>query len=138
MVAAEQNPERNRNTLMSTTAHGLSAPTPTVSPLVLADRMLDLAKEADRAGYATTAGRLLDLALAVLDNPPAPRFKSQPVSAAADPTATLAGFGTATAMPWARLDLTNPSALVSVSMRAHHVALPLPAPAQPAVAVAAP
>ena len=40
------------------------------SPLVLADRLLDLAHEADRAGYAGAAERLVSLAFAVYDEEP--------------------------------------------------------------------
>jgi hypothetical protein len=38
------------------------------SPLMLADRLLALAQDADRAGYVSTADRLLKLALKVLEN----------------------------------------------------------------------
>ena len=44
-------------------------PTP-VSPLVLADRLISLAQDADRAGYAQSATRLLGLAYAVFDETP--------------------------------------------------------------------
>jgi len=44
--------------------------TATVSPLMLADRMLTLAKQADTAGYAGTAGQLLQLAFQVWDQQP--------------------------------------------------------------------
>ena len=37
------------------------------SPLMLCDRLLTLAQEADRAGYVLTAGQLLDLAHTVFD-----------------------------------------------------------------------
>lgn len=40
------------------------------SPLVLADRLLDLAHEADLAGYAAAAERLVTLALTVYDEKP--------------------------------------------------------------------
>lgn len=43
------------------------------SPLVLADRLLDLAREADRAGYAASADRLVRLAFAACDEAPAGR-----------------------------------------------------------------
>ena len=39
------------------------------SPLLLADRLLTLAQEADRAGLADTAGRLVRLAHDVFDEP---------------------------------------------------------------------
>lgn len=47
-------------------------PTPTTlstpfSPLVLADRLIALAQDADRAGYQRSATSLLDLAYAVFD-----------------------------------------------------------------------
>lgn len=40
---------------------------PPVSELVLSDRLLSLAEDADRAGYTDTAERLLALACAVFD-----------------------------------------------------------------------
>ncbi len=45
-------------------------PTPRVSPLLLADRMLFLAEQAERAGLADTAGRLVALAHTVFDERP--------------------------------------------------------------------
>lgn len=39
----------------------------TPSPLILCDRLLALAQDADRAGYAITAEHLLHLAHVVLD-----------------------------------------------------------------------
>ncbi len=51
----------------------LQTPTqPTVSPLVLADRLITLAQEADRAGFSRSATRLLGLAYAVFDEKPRP------------------------------------------------------------------
>jgi hypothetical protein len=50
---------------MSATMHAL--PPPSVSPMLLADRMLALAEQADRAGLADTAGRLVALAHTVFD-----------------------------------------------------------------------
>ena len=41
-----------------------------VSPLVLADRLISLAQDADRAGYAQSATHLLGLAYAVFDETP--------------------------------------------------------------------
>ena len=41
---------------------------PRFSPLVLADRLITLAQEADRAGYAASASRLIGLVYAVLDD----------------------------------------------------------------------
>ncbi len=43
-----------------------------VSPLVLSDRLLTLAEEADRAGLRSAAEKLLSLAHAVFDGPLAP------------------------------------------------------------------
>ena len=40
-----------------------------VSPLVLADRLITLAQDADRAGYPESATKLLGLAYAVFDEP---------------------------------------------------------------------
>jgi hypothetical protein len=45
------------------------APVP-FSPLILADRLLDLANKADRAGYPIAAVRLVRLAYAVCDETP--------------------------------------------------------------------
>ncbi|MBN8872760.1 MAG: hypothetical protein J0H67_07990 [Rhodospirillales bacterium] len=42
-----------------------------VSPLVLSDRLLALAEDADRAGFTGAAERLLRLAHIVLDESPA-------------------------------------------------------------------
>ncbi len=44
-----------------------------VSPLILADRLISLAQDADRAGYAESATRLLGLAYAVFDEQPRTR-----------------------------------------------------------------
>ena len=41
-----------------------------VSPLILADRLITLAQDADRAGYSRSASRLLGLAYAVFDEEP--------------------------------------------------------------------
>jgi hypothetical protein len=43
--------------------------TPAFSPLLLSDRLLTLAEDADRAGYRLTAEHLLSLASEVLDEP---------------------------------------------------------------------
>lgn len=43
-----------------------------VSPLVLSDRLLALAQDADRAGFIGTAQRLLSLAHSVFDETPTP------------------------------------------------------------------
>ncbi len=40
------------------------------SPLILSDRLLALAEDADRAGMRLTAGRLVELACTVMDSPP--------------------------------------------------------------------
>ena len=48
----------------------------TVSPLVLSDRLIALAQDADRAGYTGTAEQLLSLACAVFDKAPAPRHSN--------------------------------------------------------------
>jgi hypothetical protein len=42
-------------------------PTIRLSPLVLADRLIALASEADRAGMPSAAGRLVKLAVKVCD-----------------------------------------------------------------------
>jgi hypothetical protein len=38
--------------------------------LILADRLISLAREADRAGYTDSASRLVGMALAVFDETP--------------------------------------------------------------------
>jgi hypothetical protein len=43
-----------------------------VSPLVLCDRLISLAQEADRGGFVIAAEHLLDLASEVLDWPSGP------------------------------------------------------------------
>ncbi len=54
--------------------HQLSVPVlplrGTVSPLVLSDRLIALAQDADRAGYTGTAEQLVCLACAVFDEAP--------------------------------------------------------------------
>ena len=48
----------------------LQPTTTPVSPLVLADRLISLAQDADRAGYSQSASMLIDLAHAVFDEQP--------------------------------------------------------------------
>lgn len=55
---------------MNTTLASLPA---SVSPMLIADRLLTLAQEADRAGYTGAASNLVHLVLSVLDEPPPPR-----------------------------------------------------------------
>jgi hypothetical protein len=43
---------------------------PAVSELVLSDRLIALAEDADRAGYTDTAERLVTLACSVFDEAP--------------------------------------------------------------------
>ncbi len=45
-------------------------PDPPVNELVLSDRLIKLAEDADRAGYTDTAERLLTLACSVFDEAP--------------------------------------------------------------------
>jgi hypothetical protein len=47
-----------------------AAAKPTVSELVLSDRLITLAKDADSAGYINTAARILALACSVFDEAP--------------------------------------------------------------------
>ncbi len=54
---------------MMTLQSAATIPSP-VSPLVLADRLIALAREADRAGYTDSASRLVGMALAVFDETP--------------------------------------------------------------------
>lgn len=49
----------------------LTVPAVQTSPLVLSDRMIRLAQEADRAGLTVTARKLVRLACKVLDEPAA-------------------------------------------------------------------
>ena len=53
-------------------AHPHFAEAPRFSPLVLADRLITLAQEADRAGLLDSASRLIGLAYAVLDDEKVP------------------------------------------------------------------
>ena len=46
--------------------NAVQSPNP-ASPLQLADRLIQLARDADRAGFASAAATLLSLAYAVLD-----------------------------------------------------------------------
>ena len=47
-----------------------AAAKPAVSELILSDRLITLAKDAGRAGYADTAEHLLTLAYSVFDDAP--------------------------------------------------------------------
>lgn len=44
-----------------------------VSPLILSDRLIALAQDADRAGYTDTAEQLVCLACSVFDEAPHPK-----------------------------------------------------------------
>jgi hypothetical protein len=55
---------------LATALPSVHTPHNVVSPLVLCDRLLSLAQQADQAGFDTTAKRLLALATTVLDSPP--------------------------------------------------------------------
>ena len=48
----------------------MPASPPPVSPLLLSHQLITLAEQADEAGYAATARRLVALAHKVLDEPP--------------------------------------------------------------------
>jgi hypothetical protein len=50
---------------------------PSVSPLVLCDRLLTLAKDVDRAGLRDVAERLIELAGEVLQRPRQPSSRTQ-------------------------------------------------------------
>ncbi|MBV9249974.1 MAG: hypothetical protein JO227_12100 [Acetobacteraceae bacterium] len=50
----------------------ITPPPRPVSPLVLSDRLITLARDADRAGYLGTARQLVTLACTVLDEAPPP------------------------------------------------------------------
>jgi len=49
---------------------------PPPSPLMLCDRLITLAQDADSAGCGQVAGRLVELAHAVLERPPANGLQS--------------------------------------------------------------
>lgn len=57
--------------MLSQTQSTITPPTQT-SPLVLSDHLITLAQEADRAGYTSTARRLVTLACRVFDEPAQP------------------------------------------------------------------
>ncbi len=44
-----------------------TARSPQTSPLILSDHLITLAEKADRAGYTSTASRLVNLACTVFD-----------------------------------------------------------------------
>lgn len=52
--------------MTSTTHHPIGA---SVSPMVIADRLITLAQDADRAGYRAAAASLVSLIYSVLDEP---------------------------------------------------------------------
>lgn len=54
----------------------MMTPVPTISPLLLCDRLLTLAKEADRAGLRGAAEHLLELVSEVLE-PARPRRRTR-------------------------------------------------------------
>jgi hypothetical protein len=54
-------------TLTDAAADGVSADSSKVSPLLIADRLITLAQDADRAGYSATADRLIRLVNRVFD-----------------------------------------------------------------------
>ena len=56
--------------MLSTSTSAEAASIDLVSPLMLADRLLSLAAEADRSGLRRPAARLLRLAYAVYDEKP--------------------------------------------------------------------
>ncbi len=53
---------------MALNLSAIFAPLPEMSPLVLADRLIGLAQDADRAGYQETASQLVALVYAVLED----------------------------------------------------------------------
>jgi hypothetical protein len=62
---------------MMQSTHSTFRAEPTVSPLILCDRLLTLAKDADRAGMRGAAEHLLDLASEVLQPIPVGRNGSR-------------------------------------------------------------
>ncbi len=59
---------------MMHSTHSMFRADPTVSPLILSDRLLTLAKDAERAGMRGAAEHLLDLASEVLQPIPVGRI----------------------------------------------------------------
>jgi hypothetical protein len=57
---------------MSTTSLAAILPQTSVSPLMLADQLLTLAKDAERSGLHRPAERLLKLAFAIYEEKPSP------------------------------------------------------------------
>ena len=55
---------------MRTALADVAATQPVLSELVLSDRLITLARDADRAGYVGTAEQLLNLAYSVFDEAP--------------------------------------------------------------------
>jgi hypothetical protein len=55
--------------MLSTTDDG-ARHSAALSPMTLSDRLITLAKDAEGAGYAATAGQLVRLALTVFDEAP--------------------------------------------------------------------
>lgn len=55
---------------MSATTESRSRQFSRVSPLTLSDRLITLAKDAETAGYAVTAAKLLQLAIKIFDEAP--------------------------------------------------------------------
>ena len=53
-----------------TQPHAVESPRPPTSPLLLCDRLLTLAQDADRAGLSVTAEHLLELAYNVFEEKP--------------------------------------------------------------------
>ncbi|MGI4955536.1 MAG: hypothetical protein ACRYGM_27330 [Janthinobacterium lividum] len=65
---ASPGPHTGLHTGLQTGPKPDSEPTPgLISPLVIADRMITLAQDADRSGDQDTASRLMSLMLAMLD-----------------------------------------------------------------------
>ena len=56
-----------------TTSQSAASISSRVSPLVLSDRLITLAQDADRAGFTGTAQQLMTLACAVFDEAPRPQ-----------------------------------------------------------------
>jgi hypothetical protein len=63
--------------LFETSAPPACPPGARFSPLILADRLIGLAQEADRAGFRSSADRLIGLAYAVLDDDDGPARRAE-------------------------------------------------------------
>lgn len=67
----QSSPRKEKNTMPSLETRA-GVPVASVSPMILSDRLIALAKDADRAGFTATADKLVTLACSVFDEAPQP------------------------------------------------------------------